>query len=229
MRSFAVLITALAATLVPGGMGAHPGTGESGNAKLSIQVVVEKQQGGNWERVDPQTVFHSGENIRFRYRATRGGYLFVLNSSSDKTTSWIFPRAGSAERSRVEPGVEYIIPTGQGAFEVAGTPGFDVTYWILSPTPIDSTQSFVPTSGNQVSTLQPRCRSDALKSRGLCVDEHAGPHSVDDPVNLPVHPPENDKLHSRDLKFKSQEGTTQISGVTQQSDVVVYEFTIAHE
>ena len=229
MRTFAVLLAAVAVTLQPGGMRAAPDTAVTANAKLSIEVVVEKQKGDDWERVNPQTVFHAGEDIRFRYRATQGGYLYVLNSSSDKKTSWIFPRANSAERSRVEPGVEYIIPTGRGAFEVAGSPGFDVTYWILSPTPIDSTQSFVPTSGNPVSTLQPRCRSEVLKSRGLCVDERAGPHSVDDPVNLPVHPPENDKLHSRDLKFKSQEGTTQISGVTHQSDVIVYEFTIAHD
>jgi len=229
MRTFAVLLAALAVSLVPAGTRAVPDATEGGNAKLSIEVVVEEQKGDDWAHVNPQIVFHAGDNIRFRYRSTQGGYLYVLNSSSDKTTSWIFPRSGSGERSRVEPGVEYIIPTGQGAFEVAGTPGFDITYWILSPTPIDSTQSFVPTGGNQVSTLQPRCRSEVLKSRGLCVDERAGPHSVDDPANLPVHPPENDKLHSRDLKFKSQEGTTQISGVTHQSDVVVYEFTIAHD
>jgi hypothetical protein len=201
---------------------------DAGNSKFSIEVVVERLKDEQWQRVDPQTVFHSGDNIRFRYRGSQGGYLYVLNSSSDKNTTWLFPRAGSAERSQVSPRVEYLIPTGQGFFEVGGSPGFDVTYWILSPTPIDATQTFVPT-GSQASTLQPRCRSEVLKSRGLCVDERAGPHSVDDPVNLPVHPPENDKLHSRDLKFKSQEGTTQISGLTHESDVVVYEFTLAHD
>lgn len=202
---------------------------EGATAKLSIQVVVERLKSDQWERVDPQTVFHTGDNVRFRFRATQGGYLYVLNSSSDKTTTWLFPRSGSTERSQVEPRVEYLIPTGQGSFEVGGSPGFDVTYWILSPRPIDASQTFVPTGGSQASTLQPRCRSEVLKSRGLCVDDRAGPHSIDDPQNLPVHPPESDKLRSRDLKFKSQEGTTEISGSTHQSDVVVYEFTIAHD
>ena len=121
-----------------------------------------------------------------------------------------------------------MIPTGQGSFEVGGSPGFDVTYWILSPNPIDATQAIVPTGGNEISTLEPRCRAEVLKARGLCTDDRAGPHAISDPVELPVQPPESEKLHSRDLKFKTQEGTTEISGLTKVSDVVVYEFTIAH-
>jgi hypothetical protein len=200
----------------------------AGDSKFSIQVIVELQKGENWERVDAQTVFHTGDAVRFRFRASQGGYLYVLNRSSDKTTSWLFPRAGSAERSQVDPHVEYMIPTGQGSFVVGGSPGFDVTYWILSPNPIDATQSIVPTGGNETSTLEPRCRTEVLKARGLCTDDRAGPHAISNPVELPLQPPDSEKLHSRDLKFKTQEGTTEISGLTKVSDVVVYEFTIAH-
>jgi hypothetical protein len=228
MRILAVISVAFILGLAPCAPGSLLHAADNSNSKFSIEVIVERQKGDQWERVDPQTVFHAGDYVRFRFRATQGGYLYVLNSSSDKTTTWLFPRSGSAERSQVDARVEYIIPTGQGAFEVGGSPGFDVTYWILSPNPIDATQPYVPTGGPQASTLQPRCRSEVLKSRGLCVDERAGPGSVDDPASLPVHPPDSDKLHSRDLKFKSQEGTTQISGLTHQSDVVVYEFTLAH-
>lgn len=229
MRTLGVICLALVASLMPGGTCDPSFASQDSNSKFSIEIVVERQKGDQWERADPQTVFHAGDIVRFRFRASQGGYLYVLNSSSDKKTSWLFPRSGSAERSQVEPRVEYLIPTGQGAFEVGGSPGFDVTYWILSPTPIDATQSFVPTGGSQASTLEPRCRAEVLRARGLCVDERAGPHSVDNPVDLPVRPPESEKLHSRDLTFKSQEGTTQISGLTHQSDVVVYEFTIAHD
>jgi hypothetical protein len=228
MRILAIISLALVFSFAPYAPRNVLYASDTNNAKFSIEVVVERQKGDQWERVDPQTVFHAGDDVRFRFRATQGGYLYVLNNSSDKTTTWLFPRSGSAERSQVDARVEYIIPTGQGAFEVGGSPGFDVTYWILSPRPIDSTQSFVPMAGSQTSTLQPRCRSEVLKSRGLCVDERAGPRSVDDPATLPLHPPDSDKLHSRDLKFKSQEGATQISGSSHQSDVVVYEFTIAH-
>lgn len=229
MRILGVTCLFLVICIVPVEAGRLLLAAQDSSSKLSIEVVVERQKGDQWERVDPQTVFHSGNIIRFRFRTSQKGYLYVLNSSSDKNTSWLFPRAGSAERSQVDPRVEYMIPTGQGAFEVGGSPGFDVIYWILSPTPIDSTQSFVPTGGSQASTLRPRCREEVLRARGLCVDEHAGPHSVDNPVDLPVRPPESEKLHSRDLKFKAQEGTTEISGLTHQSDVVVYEFTIAHD
>lgn len=219
----------LVVSITLGGASAPPSASPAGNSKFSIQVVIERQKGDQWERAEAQTVFHAGDALRFRFRASHGGYLYVLNSTSDKTTSWLFPRAGSGERSQVEQRVEYLIPTGQGAFVVGGSPGFDVTYWILSPTPLDVTQSFVPTGDNQISTLEPRCRTEVLRARGLCVDERAGPHAIENPVDLPVRPPESEKLHSRDLTFKSQEGTTEISGQSHQSDVVVYEFTIAHD
>lgn len=200
----------------------------TGNSKLSIQVVVELQKGENWERVDAQTVFHTGDAVRFRFRASQGGYLYVLNRSSDKTTTWLFPRPGSGERSQVHQQIEYMIPTGQGSFEVGGIPGFDITYWILSPNPIDATQAIAPAEGNEKSTLEPMCRAEVLKARGLCTDERAGPRAVSNPAELPVQPAETEKLYSRDLKFKTQEGTTEISGLTKVSDVVVYEFTLAH-
>jgi hypothetical protein len=228
MRILGVICTAIVFSIVPTRANALLCPSQGGNSKFSIQIVVELQKGGRWERVDAQTVFHAGDEIRFRFRASQGGYLYVLNRTSDKTITWLFPRVGAGERSQVEQRVEYLIPTGQGAFEVGGSPGFDVTYWILSPIPIDATPSIVSAQANQTSTLQPRCRTEVLKARGLCTDERAGPHSIDNPVELPLRPPESEKLLSRDLKFRRQEGATQISGLTQQSGVVVYEFTIAH-
>lgn len=229
MKIPGVVCWALVVGIMIGGANAPYLAAQGNNSKLSIEVMVELHKNSRWERVDPQTVFHAGDEIRFRFRASQKGYLYVLNSSSDQRTSWVFPRAGSAERSQIEQGVEYLIPAGQGAFEIGGSPGFDRTYWILAPNPIDSTQSFVPTGGNEASTLQPRCRTEVLRARGLCVDDRAGPQPLRNPLDLPVRAPEREKLHSRDLTFKSQEGTTKISGLTHQSDVVVYEFAIAHD
>jgi hypothetical protein len=229
MRKLYLICLALLFSIATGARNQFLLASEGGNSRLSIDVVVEQLKGGDWQRVDAQTVFHTGDVVRFRFRASQKGYLYVLNSSSDKTTSWLFPRSGSTERSQVDARMEYFVPTGKGVFEVGGSPGFDITYWILSPTPIDTAQSFVPAATNETSTLEPRCRSEVLKSRGLCVDDRAGPHSVDNPLDLPVHPPESEKLRSRDLKFKSEEGTTQISGLTHESDVIVYQFTIAHD
>ena len=175
VKLFCIVCPVLVLSLMLAGASELPSATQAVNSKFSIQVVMEQQKGDAWERVDAQTVFHDGDAIRFRFRASHGGYLYVLNSTSDKTTSWLFPRAGSAERSRVEQRVEYLIPSGQGAFVVGGSPGFDITYWILSPTPIDSTQPFVPTAGTQASTLEPRCRTEVLRARGLCVDDRAGP------------------------------------------------------
>jgi hypothetical protein len=228
MKILGIIFPALVFNIILACPNSLLGTSPASSSKFSIQIVVEFQKGEKWERVDAQTVFHAGDAVRFRFRASQGGFLYVLNRSSDKTTSWLFPRPNSAERSQVDQNVEYMIATGQGAFVVAGSPGFDVTYWILSPNPIDATPSIIPAGGTETSTLEPRCRAEVLKARGLCTDDRAGPHPINNPVELPLQPPESEKLHSRDLKFKTQEGATEISGLTKLSDVVVYEFTIAH-
>src|ERR1035437_7964036 len=144
MKSLAFVCPAVVFAIILARPNILLGADPAGNSKFSIQIVIEKQTGEKWERIDAQTVFHSGDAVRFRFRASQGGYLYVLNRSSDKTTSWLFPRAGSGERSQVDQHVEYLIPTGQGSFDVGGSPGFDVTYWILSPNPIDASPSIAP-------------------------------------------------------------------------------------
>jgi hypothetical protein len=111
---------------------------------------------------------------------------------------------------------------------VGGKPGFDVTYWILSPVPIDSREVEVPAPGGQPSTLEPRCREEVLRARGLCEDDRAGPRPLTSPEHSPVQMPRNTTLVSRDLKFHTQEGSTNISAPKTQGGVIVYEFRIAH-
>ena len=94
MKTLSVIFAALVFSIVlarPNSIFCAPA---AGNPKLAIQLVVELQKGESWERVDAQTVFHTGDAVRFRFRASQGGYLYVLNRSSDKTTTWLFPRAG---------------------------------------------------------------------------------------------------------------------------------------
>jgi hypothetical protein len=111
---------------------------------------------------------------------------------------------------------------------VGGKPGFDITYWILSLIPIDSRQVEGPAHGSQPSTLQPRCREDLLRSRGLCEDDRAGAKPLAAPERSPVLLPGHTTLISRDLKFHAEEGETHISAPKTEGGVIVYEFHIAH-
>jgi len=199
-----------------------------GSSENVFQVGLEQRREGQWRHVGAQTVFHKDDEIRFRFRTSLGGYLYVFNLSSDAQSTWLFPRPERGERSRVEPGPVYLIPGTKGVFVVGGKPGFDITYWIQSPVPIDTREIQEPSRGSQPSTLEPRCREGVLRARGLCEDDRAGPQPLSSPDHSPVQLPRNTTLVARDLKFHSEEGSTDISAPTTEGGVIVYEFRIAH-
>jgi hypothetical protein len=193
-----------------------------------FQVGVDHRREGQWRHVGAQTVFRKDDEIRFRFRTSLGGYLYVLNLSSDGQSTWLFPRPERGESSRVEPGPLYLIPGTKGVFVVGGKPGFDITYWIESPVPIDTGEVEGPAPGSQPNTLVPRCREEVLQARGLCEDERAGPQPLASPEHSPVHLPGNTTLVARDLKFHTEAGSTSISAPKTEGGVIVYEFRIAH-
>ena len=201
----------------------------SENSTLALRVSLELKKEAHWQRVDPQTVFHHGDAIRFRFVTSLGGFLYVMNRSSDGEVSWLFPLSYEGQKSRVEPGPDYLIPGTNGSFVVGGRAGFDITYWILSPVPMDMSEAALPAPGSQPSTLEPRCRAETLKARGLCTDERAGPRPFSQSGQAaPLAALEGKPLLSRELKFESKNDATHISLANPRSGVIVYEFLIAH-
>lgn len=207
----------------------HEAATPSALPSLVLEVTLQRKQGDQWQWVDPGTVFHKDEAIRFRFHSSRAGYLYVLNRSSNGESSWLFPRAQEGQNSRVEAGPDYLIPGTKGSFVVSGAAGFDVTYWILSPTPIDIQQASASAMGSQPSTLEPRCRTETLTARGVCVDDRAGPGPIKESNDAPLPVLRKSPLVSRELKFRSEEGATHISTADPQNKIIVYEFRIAHD
>jgi hypothetical protein len=199
------------------------------NSTLALRVSLELKNDDRWQRVDPKTVFHNGDAIRFRFVTSLGGFLYVINRSSDGEMSWLFPQSREGQKGHVEPGPDYLIPGTNGSFVVGGRAGFDTTYWILSPAPMDMSEAALPAPGIQPSTLEPRCRAETLKARGLCTDERAGPRPfTPNGQASPMGVLERKPLVSRELKFQSNTDSTRISVAGPRSGVIVYEFLIAH-
>ena len=197
-------------------------------AEPSVEVRLELRQNAEWQPVESTAVFNANDEIRFRFRTSFPGYLYVLNRASNGDTGWLYPLPDQGQTSRVEPGPSYLIPGTQGSFVVGGAPGFDLTYWVVSPSPIDTRGPAMPAPGSQPSTLVPRCREQTLKARGLCVDERAGPRPLSAPDQLPPELRGPAQLAARDLKFRAESGQTRISAKVSPTGVIVYEFRIAH-
>jgi hypothetical protein len=194
--------------------------------KLAIEINLEMRTDGRWRAVDNQAVFRGKDEIRFHFHSSASGYLYVLDRTTSGETIWLFPLGGQGQSSRVEADTDYLVPGIKGSFEVDGPPGFDVTYWVLSPVPIY--HATAPAFGRQPNTLVPRCRPEWLQARGICTDDRAGPHAVNLTEDAPVPLPRSERLVARELKFQTEGGATHISAPNVNRGVLVYEFHIAH-
>jgi hypothetical protein len=185
----------------------------------SLEVALERREAGQWTTLDPRTVLRSGDPIRFRFQTPFAGFLYVYYRGSDGETGWLFPTAEAGMENRVEAGRAYLIPPGPGHFEIAGPPGFDSVYWLLSPKGLTDRPA-PPPAVDAPRTLIPRCR-DALQPKPpvtaerACLDDRAGARVVE-------------TLRPREIRM-SGSGTTRITPEKPGAVPVLYEFRLAHQ
>lgn len=196
--------------------------------RKTIEVTIEQRVGSEWKPVSAQKVFRANDIVRFRFRSQIPGYLYVLNNESDGVKTWLYPRAEMGGSNYVDVDNVYIIPNAKGSFTVGGQPGFDVTYWMISPTSLAVDSSINGTKGDKPSSLLPRC-DGPLRARGGCEDKQAGGHPVTDPGDVPPAFASSGSLVSRDLTFDSGKPSVQISTPEASSGSIIYALWIAHK
>lgn len=213
MRRFAATVLLTGAGLVSGQV-----------AKHSVEVTIERTESGGWKPADPRTVFRPGDEVRFRFRSSFDGYLYVLNRASSGQYMWLYPSQQAGTDHRVKPGNSYIIPSTSGAFAIPDPAGFDVVYWVLSPTELRGLTLPEPDASAR-QALIPRCRDTELRARGGCLENSAGARVPDAlPKAIEVASP----LRARELEIDRKPSASHIrfSGVS--GHMLVYEFWIAH-
>lgn len=196
-------------------------------ARKTIEITIEQRHGTEWMAVSAQKVFRKDDEVRFRLRSQIQGYLYVLNHESDGVKTWLYPRADTAGSNYIDADKEYLIPNSKGFFTVGGRPGFDVTYWMISPNSLSIDSSSAGDPGKK-SSLRPRCDGQ-LRARGACEDKQAGPHAVTDPAELPPAFSSSGGLVSRDLTFKTGTPQVQVSTPEPSSESIIYALWIAHQ
>jgi len=199
-----------------------------------IEIVLERQEGSNWSRIDPGLILESSDRLRFRFKTNFGGYLYVMNYGTSGHYDLLFPREETGLQNRVEPGRDYQVPATQAWFRVAGPPGHDIVYWMVSPVAFDgggdSSAGFAmpPSVARPPATLLPRCDDSILRARGLCIDSGAGPRNVADDEQLPENLKHVPRVQSRELTIMRQKESSTVSSPVPLSGPVIYEFRVAH-
>lgn len=196
-----------------------------------IEIVLEREENGSWTAIDSRLVLDQGDRVRFRVRANFAGYLYVTNQSTSGTYQLLFPEKDNERRNKIESGRDYLIPAAEGWFRIAGPPGHEVVYWLVSPVELGDSNTKRPHAGtdaNKPSRLMPRCDDTILRARGDCVDAFAGPREIAPDAKLPADLSPYANLRSRDLVFIRQDKASVVSSPVALSQPVIYEFRIAH-
>lgn len=207
---------------------------DTANDPRRIEVVLERWSGQAWKAIDPGHVLHQGDRVRFRFTADFDGYLSVTNLGTSGRYELLFPTADTGADNRVEAGKSYLVPATKAQFVVAGPAGHDISYWMVSPTPMNPAD-LLPAGGAPAAPrvpphrMKPRCDDSLFRARGECIDSSAGLRSVPDDNALPESWSKLNRANSRELFFMRKSETQVITSPATTEGPVIYEFRIAHD
>jgi hypothetical protein len=195
--------------------------------KQKLTLSLECWKLGEWKTTNAQTVFNHGDRLRFKFRSSTPGYLYILAQASSGTTSWLFPVTGT-QSDRLTAAREVTIPNADGYFVIGGPPGFDTLFWIMRSSPM-TLPAVEPTKLEIPSTLISRCPEEETPSQVACLDKNAGPQKLTNTSKLQSALGLSDSLTARDLTFETKTRATEISADSDDSNGIVYQVRIAHK
>ena len=79
-----------------------------------MELMLERLDGDNWHTIDPGLVLESGDRVRFRFRTSFDGYLYVTNLNTSGGYEQLFPRQETGENNRITANQEYKVPAERG-------------------------------------------------------------------------------------------------------------------
>ena len=227
---FRIALLAIGALVLAATLGAASKT----DGPRRMEVVLEKWSGQSWKAIDPGHVLKQGDRVRFRFTADFDGYLYVTNLGTSGRYELLFPTADTGSENRVEAGKSYLVPATKAQFIVAGPAGHDISYWMVSPRPMNPTE-LLPSAGAPAAPrvpphrMKPRCDDSLFRARGECIDSSAGLRSVPNDNALPESWSKLKRANSRELFFMRQSDTQVITAPATTEGPVIYEFRIAHD
>jgi len=170
-------------------------------------------------RVNPSTVFHSGDVIRLHVNSRRSGYLYVVNEGSSGHRSIIYPSTSSASEF-VESNRDYVIPA-RGHIRFDSQSGQETVWLFLSQRPL-------PLNANQ--------NIDAFKDNALQKTNYSSCGSKDLVVESPESMQSNCGADAKDIFIEddplAQENTTTVglpSELIDQGKVLAIKMSLHHE
>ena len=203
-----------------------------------MEIVLERRDAGAWHAVDPGLVLEQNDRVRFRFHTNFDGYLYVMNQSTSGTYAMLFPSEQTGRENRITAGKDYLVPATQTLFRIAGPPGHEVVYWMVTPAELrteEEQQKYVPLpppppkEKQAPANMTPRCDDTLFRARGDCIDSSAGPKNVTSRELLPDNLAQVPSGGSSSLMFLRKQNTAVVSSPVPLKGPVIYEFHLAHK
>jgi hypothetical protein len=224
-------VVCLAASLLP--LVAQP---SSPQGPYRMEIVLERRDAGAWKTVDPGLVLEQNDRVRFRFHTNFDGYLYVMNQSTSGTYALLFPSEETGRENRIHAGKDYLVPATETLFRIAGPPGHEVVYWMMTPAELRTEEpkylplpSPPPPEKRAPANMTPRCDDAMFRARGECIDTSAGPKNVTSRELLPDNLAQVPSESSGDLMFMRKQHTAVVSSPVPLKGPVIYEFRLAHK
>ena len=199
--------------------------------RSQIEVTLERKDGKVWKPVEPNLVLESGDVVRFRFKSTFKGYLYVTNYGTSGQYALLFPGEATGRKNLVQAFTEYLVPATNAQFRISGPAGYESIYWLISPVTLGNPMDVTPArpSNYRPPVLRPRCDDTTLRARGLCLDLQAGPRAIGETDKVPGNLEKMRNASSRELTIIQQDSQSVVSPSGSGSGPILYEFRLAHK
>jgi hypothetical protein len=201
-----------------------------------MEISLERREAGAWHTVDPGLVLEQNDRVRFRFHTNFDGYLYVMNQSTSGSYSMLFPGEETGRENQIHAGKDYAVPATETLFRIAGPPGHEIVYWMVTPAELRTGEEHQyvplppppPKEKRAPSNMTPRCDDALFRARGTCIDTSAGPKNVTSRELLPDNLAQVPSGGSGDLMFMRKQNTAVVSSPVPLKGPVIYEFHLAH-
>jgi len=201
-----------------------------------MEISLERREAGAWHTVDPGLVLEQNDRVRFRFHTNFDGYLYVMHQSTSGSYSMLFPGEETGRENQIHAGKDYAVPATETLFRVAGPPGHEIVYWMVTPAELGTGEEHQyvplppppPKEKRAPSNMTPRCDDALFRARGTCIDTSAGPKNVTSRELLPDNLAQVPSGGSGDLMFMRKQNTAVVSSPVPLKGPVIYEFHLAH-
>jgi len=167
--------------------------------------VLKRNAAGEYQEVDADTVFHSGDRIRLEAQANSTGYLYVVAQGSSGNWQVLFPsREVSNGSNQVHRGETRLVPGGnQGQFVFDEQAGTEKLFFVLSRQPEQSLDKLIYSMGGQTAPADPTLVTPAAEPNRVLMAQA----TVSDDVIARIR----SQMQSRDLIFEKVDNEKVVS------------------